>query len=193
MGNMLNYWVCKACWGRKEHRMCVPLQDHSAAWKCTHLLTYTVDACPHVGIDTTSVYEAAVHGWPSNCVYFDERFCVSTWLYWIKEMEKFSFGSCLYGALQFLHISPFQKLFFIFSSCNLHLFLSTLSRSIPPTIWCPFPTELYWLLTTRSWAHTHTSIYSKVSRNGQRQVISNYISQMLSLRDSVAWGLGGTG
>lgn len=120
-----------------------------------HISSHTcMSACGH--IDTTSFHETAVHGWPSNCVYFDERFCVSTWLCWIKEMERFSFRSCLYGALQFLHISPFQKLFFIFSSCNLHLFLSTLRRSILPTIWCPFPTELNWLLTTRSWAHTHT-------------------------------------
>ncbi len=34
---------------------------------CTPL-TYIVDTCPHVGIDTTSVYEAAVYGLLSNCV-----------------------------------------------------------------------------------------------------------------------------
>lgn len=80
-GKIWNYWVWRTCRGRY-------LLNYSNAWICTHRLTYTVDTCPHVGIDTTSVYEAAVCGLPSNCAPILMNVCVSrrdtTGLRWWK-------------------------------------------------------------------------------------------------------------
>lgn len=50
-------------------------------------LTYTADTCPHAGTDTTSVYEAAVYGSPSNCVYFDECACVFVSAGYCRELK----------------------------------------------------------------------------------------------------------
>lgn len=112
---------------------------------------HTVDSFPPGGTDTISVYEAAVYWLPSNTVsIFKYRFICLVGSYLINAMEKFSFGSYVLCSA----ISLFQRIFFIFPNFDLYLVLLTLNCSIPPTIWCPFPTELTSLLTTHSWVHT---------------------------------------